>query len=516
MTGSFSTIDWMIVAGYLALLFGMGWKYAARRQTNVHDYFLGGNAMPYMVVAISVIATTQSAATFLGGPDQGYGGNYTYFAANISAIIASLIIAKILIPRYYAIKATTVYELLGDRYGNGAMRSAGAMYLIGRLFASGARLYLAAIAVSMILFGNIDAESIIAASFILVMIGFLITFLGGIRSIIWTDLFQFCMYTFSAVATLYFLFDAIPLSLSEILTSLRHTPEGINKLQVFDFSLNFTDPYAMISVATGMVLLFIASFGLDQDITQRLLTCKKENDGAKALIISVLIGAPLIWLFMSIGQLLYIFYDRPELMQETVGTTSQFRGEGVTIYMFYILNELPTGLRGLVTVGVIAAAVSTINSGLNSMSSVIVQDFYRPWIERTATKSERHYVRVGQLGMALVGAGLFSMSVLCYYWQRYSGLPLLDFALSVMVFAYSGLLGVYFTALFTKRGSTKSVIAALIAGFLVTLLGQEYIINLLNMPGSFKGYAFTWQLCIGTLISFLICITGKKNGSISS
>ncbi len=89
--------------------------------------------------------------------------------------------------------------------------------------------------------------------------------------------------------------------------------------------------------------------------------------------------------------------------------------------------------------------------------------------------------------------------------------PLLDFALSVMVFAYSGLLGVYFTALFTNRGSIKSVKAALISGFVVTLLGQGYIIDLLNMPGNFKGYAFTWQLCIGTLISFLVCMIGKKN-----
>ncbi len=151
MTGTFSTIDWMIVAGYLALLFGMGWKYALRGSANVKDYFLGGNNMQYLVVAISVIATTQSAATFLGGPDQGYRGNYTYLAANIGAIIASLFIAKILIPKFYALKATTVYELLDDRYGSGAMRAAGAMYLVGRLFASCARLYLAAIAVSMIL-----------------------------------------------------------------------------------------------------------------------------------------------------------------------------------------------------------------------------------------------------------------------------------------------------------------------------------------------------------------------------
>ncbi len=513
MTETFSIIDWLIVASYLSLLIGMGWKYASHKSANVNDYFLGGNRMPYLVVAVSVIATTQSAATFLGGPDQGYRGNYTYLAANISAIIASVFIAKILIPRYYAIKATTVYELLDNRYGPVAMRAAGLMYLVGRLFASGARLYLAAIAVSMILFGDIAVISIIGASLILLTLGFTITFLGGIRSIIWTDLFQFCMYSFSAIAILYLLLDAIPLGLSEIIVSLRNTPEGINKLQLFNFDMDFADPYAMISVFSGLILLYIGSFGLDQDITQRVLTCKNDNEGARALIISVLIGIPLIWLFMTIGELLYIFYDRLDLMGAAASsvTDKAFQGEDITVFMFYILNELPSGLRGLVTVGVIAAAVSTINSGLNSMSSVLVQDFYRPLIERTTSKSERHYVIAGQYGMALVGLCLFLMSVLCYYWQRYSGLPLLDFALSVMVFAYSGLLGVYFTALFTKRGSTGSVIAALIAGFLVTLFGQGYIVDLLSMPDGLKGYAFTWQLCIGTLISFIICVMGKKN-----
>ncbi len=513
MTGSFSFIDWLIVAGYLSFLIGMGWKYASHKSANVNEYFLGGNQMPYLVVAVSVIATTQSAATFLGGPDQGYRGDYTYLAANTSAIIASVFIAKILIPRYYAIKATTVYELLDNRYGPVAMRAAGLMYLVGRLFASGARLYLAAIAVAMILFGDIAITSIIGASLILLMLGFTITFLGGIRSVIWTDLFQFTMYTFSAIAIVYLLLDAIPLSIGEITASLRETPEGINKLQLFNFGFDFTDPYAMISVFSGLILLYIGSFGLDQDITQRVLTCKNENQGARALIISVLIGIPLIWLFMTIGELLYIFYDRPDLMETAAlsVTDKAFQGEDITVFMFYILNELPPGLRGLVTAGVIAAAVSTINSGLNSMSSVLIQDFYRPWIERATTKSERHYVIAGQYGMALVGLGLFSMSVLCYYWQRYSGLPLLDFALSVMVFAYSGLLGVYFTALFTNRGSSGSVIAALIAGFLVTLLGQGYIIELLSMPDGLKGYAFTWQLSIGTLISFTICMMGKKN-----
>lgn len=511
MAGNFSILDWGLVGLYLIILFLVGLYYARKKNLTTRDYFLGSNTMAPWVVAISVIATTQSAATFLGGPDQGYRGNYTYLAATMASVIAAIFVAKVLIPRFYALNATTVYEYLGDRYGQDAMKAAGAMYIIGRFFASGARLYLAAIAVSMILFSTINAGNIMMSSFIMVMIGFIVTFLGGIRSIIWTDLLQFCMYIFSAVAILYFLMTTIPLNTQEIFTVLKNTPEGVNKLLLFNFDIDFSAPYSMISIFTGLTLLFIASFGLDQDISQRLLTCKEDNEGGKALIISTIMAIPIIWLFITIGQMLYIFYERPDLMGNQLDMkTAAFEGEQVTIFMYYILTELPAGLKGVVTVGVIAAAISTINSGLNSMASVLVQDFYRPWKISKEMKSELHFVRAGQISMGVVGMILFAMSVLCYYWQQYSGLPLIDFALSLMVFAYSGLIGVYFTAIFTKRGSTRSVISALFVGFLCTLIQQKYFVEMLSLPKFLGTIAFSWQLCAGSFVSFLVCIVGKK------
>ena len=513
MTSGFSTLDWFIVAGYFGLLVALGWVLNRRKAENTQDYFLGGNQMSFWVVAVSVLATSQSAATFLGGPDQGYRGDYSYVASNIGAILAAIFVAKTLVPRFYAMKATTVYELLGVRFGPAAMKSAGGMYLVGRLLASGSRLYMAAIAVAMILFGNIDASSIISAAFIMMVIGFSVTFMGGIRSVLWSDLAQFAVYISAAIIVLYFLWSEIPASAPEIAEGLMNAPDGQNKLRLFNFDMDFSAPFAMISIVTGLVLLNIGNFGLDQDTSQRLLTCSDAKQGKRALFLSVVVAIPVVWLFVSIGQLLHIFYDRPDLMHAGVGAavTGEFDGERITIFMHYILNEMPSGLRGLVTVGVIAAAVSTLNSGLNSMSSVIVQDFYRPWKKRRADVPATHYVRAGQISMGLVGLSLFATAVLCFYWQRYTDMPLLDFALSVMVFAYSGLLGVYFTVVFTNRGSTASVITALAIGFLVTLLQQSYIIDLLGLPVSWKTLAFSWQLCIGTFIAFLVCAAGHSS-----
>lgn len=503
--------------GYLALLLVMGWLLTKHKAADAKDYFLGGNQMPYWVVAVSVLATSQSAATFLGGPDQGYRGDYSYVASNIGAVIAAMFVAKMLVPRFYAMKASTVYELLAVRYSARAMRAAGGMYLVGRLLASGSRLYMAAIAVAMILYADIEAGSIISAAFLMMALGFLVTFLGGIRSVLWSDLVQFAIYLFSACLVLYFLWTEIPASSSEILSGLRNAPGGQNKLTFFNLNLNFSEPFALISIVTGLTLLNIGNFGLDQDTSQRLLTCRDAKQGTRALFVSVVVAVPVVWLFVSIGQLLHVFYDRPDLMGVAAAeaVNQEFSGEKVTIFMHYILNQMPPGLRGMVTVGVIAAAVSTINSGLNSMSSVIVQDFYRPWRERTKAHSEvhyvreAHYVRAGQASMGLVGIGLFLTAVLCFYWQRYTEMALLDFALSVMVFAYSGLLGVYFTVVFTNRGSTNSVIAALAVGFIVTLIQQSYIVDVIGLPQSWSSLAFSWQLCIGTACAFLICASTK-------
>ena len=161
-------------------------------------------------------------------------------------------------------------------------------------------------------------------------------------------------------------------------------------------------------------------------------------------------------------------------------------------------------------VGVIAAALSTITSGLNSMSSVLVADMYKPWrLKRQPATEDRHFVRAGQLGMLFTAITLSAMAILCFYWQQYSDMPLLAFALSVMVFSYSGLLGVFFTALFSKRGNRYSVTAALLSGFCVTLLLQPYILHQLSPQLAALDLGFTWQLCIGTLVATLVCLAGK-------
>jgi hypothetical protein len=234
-------------------------------------------------------------------------------------------------------------------------------------------------------------------------------------------------------------------------------------------------------------------------MTQRVLACEDAKQGARALYVSVWASLPVILLFLVIGALLHLHYNG--------GAAGTFHGEKVTVFMYYILTEIPPGLRGLVTVGVIAAAA--INSGLISMSAVLVGDLYRPF---AGARSEAHFVAMGRIASVVLGLALFGMAILSWYWQRYSDAALLDFVLGVMAFAYSGLLGVYGVALFTGRGSSASVIAAFVAGFLTVLAFQPYVIDSLSLPLGMKGVAFPWQLVLGTVVAAAVCaaVPGRR------
>lgn len=508
MQPQFSGIDWAVLGGYVALLALAGYLSTRRKPKTADDYFLASHAAPIWLVAVSVLSTVQSAATFLGVPDYSFGGDYTYLLATLSAFLAAVFVGRVLIPRFYALQVGTVYELLERRFDVKARRATAAMYLVGRTLASGARLYLAAIAVSMIMFLDVEPSHIVFASFVLLVFGLVFTFFGGLNSVIWSDLVQVVLYLGAAITVLVILLTKIPAPLGDIVGALSSDPGGADKLRVIDWSFDLAAPFSIWAVLSGLVLLNIGNSGLDQDTTQRLLACREAGDGARALYWSVYASVPVVALFLAIGSLLYVFYERPDVMGASGAAVAQtFEGERITVFMHFILSEIPPGVRGLVTVGVIAAAA--VNSGLISMAAVAVNDFYRPWAERRGRVGESHFVAAGRLMTVALGIALFATSAMCYFWQRSTDAPLLEFVLGVMAFAYAGLLGVYFTAVFTHRGSSLSVRFSLVAGFLTVLLLQPYIARQIGLPEIMVDIAFPWQLLLGTLVAFAVCVSAR-------
>jgi len=505
MDSSFSSLDWMIFVSYFLVLILTSVILSQTKVKTSRDYFTGGNSMPMLAVAISVLATSQSAATFLGGPEYSYKHDLTFLGFYVSAFLAVIFVAKVLVPKFYAINAITVYEYLEHRYGETSKRYAGIMFLIGRLFASGARLYIGALAISMILFSDI-LPAHIAISIAILMIGALAyTYFAGVKSVILSDIIQAITYIGAGIAVLIYLYYSLNTDFSTIVTTLNDN----EKLKLVDFS--FSGGFTIWTLLTGWFLLNIAAYGLDQDMTQRVLTCKNKEEGKKSLIYAVLFTIPVAILFLVIGLLLYLFYQHPEMSGITSACVDQnVDGQSVTIFMLYILNEMPEGLRGLVTVGAIAAALSSTNSILSAMSSVAVEDIYRPWLSKKFNKGqdrdEAHFLKAGRFMVATFAILLCGMAMLSFYWQQYSELPLLNFALGVMAFAYASLLGVYGAGIFTNRGNETTVLFALIGGFLTVLLLQPYVIGqVIDLKVD-----FAVMMIVGTLVSFSIMMMGRE------
>ncbi|MDD2789814.1 MAG: sodium:solute symporter [Sulfurimonas sp.] len=487
MQTSFSSLDWLVFLGYFAILALSSYMLSQAKIESSREYFVSKNSMPMFAVALSVLATSQSAATFLGVPEYAYAKDFTFIGFYFSALLAGIFVAFVLLPKFYAMQAVTVYELLEKRYGAAAKRQAGIMFLVGRVMASGARLYIGAIAVSMILFADV-AFVHLALSIAILMLGALAyTYFGGIKSIILSDVIQAITYVVAALAVLIFLYYSLAhVDIWKVLN--EH-----DKLAFIDTSMD--GKFNIFGLLTGWLLLNIAAFGLDQDMTQRVLSCKNEKEAAKSLLLAVSLTIPVVLIFLAIGALLFVFYQQSAVVQS-------FDGEQITIFMYYILNEMPDGLRGLVTVGAIAAALSSANSVLGAMASVAIEDIYKPWRLKRGEVSEMHFVKASQNAVLFFALILSLMAMVSYFWQRSSELSLINFALGVMTFAYTGLLGVYFAAIFTKRGNATTVPLALGGGFLSVLLMQPYIFGI--------EIGFSWQMLTGSFVAFIIMQAGKN------
>jgi SSS family transporter len=484
MNSTFTAVDWLVFLGYFAILAVSSYIFSKFEVKNARDYFVASNSMPLLGVAISIVATSQSAATFLGAPEFAYAHNFTFIGFYFSALLAVFFIAKFLIPKFYAMRAVTVYELLEKRYGERAKKEAGIMFLLGRILASGARLYIGALAISMILFLDITFWHMLFSVVLLVFGALLYAYFGGIKSIIYSDIIQALTYVGAGLLVLWYLYS----SLGE--TNIIQALQDHNKLLFFDTSLD--GKFSLPALLGGWLLLNIAAFGLDQDMAQRVLSCKNREDATKSLILSIIITIPIVLLFLAIGALLFLHYQQQP-------PTQAFEGESITVFMYYILNEMPEGLRGLVTVGAIAAALSSTNSVLGAMASVAIEDIYKPYrLKKDPKLSDAYFLSASRKAVLFFALILTVMAMVSYFWQRYSDLSLIGFALGVMSFAYAGLLGVYFAAIFTKRGSAKTVLPALVGGFLTVLALQPYVFGI--------HIGFAWELLLGTFVSFFIML----------
>lgn len=505
---AFGTIDWVVLGGYLAAMLAIGlvaaWR-ESRAKSGTEEFFLGGRSMPTWALAISIVGSSLSAATFIGVPDQAFAGNITYLVLFVGNFIAVFLVAALFVPRLYRAGTVTIYGYLATRFGEPARVAVSLTFLFGRMLASGARLMLAAVPLVMLVRGVPSAfvtrEQMVMAIVAIGFVGTFYTVFGGIKTVVWVDTIQFALVVGAALLTVGLLLHRIPAPLAEVKSSLA----SAGKLQWLDLSFNLQKPFTLWAALGGQVLVATAAFGVDHDLAQRFLVAKSPARGALSVVASQFISLVVVALFLAIGLLLFVFYSG-------AATTRPAAEMGGAVYQWFLMTELPPVASGLAMAGLFAVAQGSMDSAINALASSVVADIYLPLrAARGRPIDPAKPINAPKWAVAAMGAVMTLFAIGCVYAYDPGQKGFLDFALGVLNFAFSGMLAVFLTALLTRRGNSTSVIAALMAGAIVVALMQDTPLQwitgrLFDKPVK---VAFTWAMPLATSIAFAICVAGS-------
>ncbi|MGB0578814.1 MAG: sodium:solute symporter family transporter [Limisphaerales bacterium] len=443
----FNATDWFVVVIYLVGIIGLG-VWLGRGQKSTRDYFLGGRDIPWWGVGFSIVATETSALTFIGVPAMAFGGDFGFIQVIIGYVIARMILAIVMVPHYFKGDVYSPYQLFQEAFGNGAKRTVAVFFLIAGTLAAGVRVYATCIPLEILLRDVLPAflSPIMTAIFLFVILSLVYTYYGGIRSVVWTDAVQFVLLFGGGVYAVVFLatFEG---------AGWQHLQaQGGNKLNWFDASLSWSAPFNIWMGVIGATFLVMSSHGVDQLNVQRVLSCKSVSDGRKALILSALLILPMMLLFLFVGALLWSFAEVHGLQLPL-----NEKGQPETRYAFpvFILTEMPTGMRGLLIVGVCAAAMSSVSSALSALSSVSTMDLLKDFKRE---RSEAWFLRISKLSTLAWAAILIAVGYCCIGQDK-----LIDIAFALSGITSGGMLGGLFLVIWWKRGAGVPVIYGMFA-----------------------------------------------------
>src|SRR5437660_2379364 len=471
-------IDSAVLLLYFVLIIAVG-LYMGRKEENLKDFALGGRRMPWWAVLASLIAAETTAATFFGTPGEGFTfRNYTYLQLALGTILARILVSYIFIKPYYDYKVYSIYEYLTARFGVPTKNAASAVFLFTRLLASGARLYVAAIALAlgyeMIRGVRPDqTETLfiyIGATVAIVLLTAIYTTLGGIKAVIWTDVIQASIMIGSALVALGLLYFSIPGGWHEIIqrrggfhfsdfitTGLNPARTGWDKIKGM-----FAIEYTIFAGLIGSTFMTMSTHGTDQDMVQRMLTAPDVRRSRRSLIMSGLADIPIAFTFLSIGVLLWVFYQTHQ--DHVVPKTPN------EIFCHYILYEMPVGLRGLLLAGIFATAMGSLSTALNALATSFTRDWYVTYIRPGANGVDSlrvvRWAAVGFSILMIVVASITSYLVIVHPKVR-----IIPIVLGIFGYTYGSLLGVFLCGMFTKRRRNHAGnIQAMTAGFIVVAI----------------------------------------------
>ena len=464
-----STLDYAIIIFYLIGITAFG-KIIGGKQKTVKDYFVGNKEVPWWVISFSIVAAETSTLTFISIPGLAYLTNLNFLQLTFGYLIGRVIVAQVFLPAYYKGELSTAYSYLLNRFGNKTRSLASVTFLFTRTAADGVRLFATAIPLYLML----DISPMVAI-IIIAMVALLYTFTGGLKGVIWVDAIQMFIYIGGAILAGIYLINNIPGNIGEIFSSAEIT----SKLSVFNFGFKngiagfFSQPYTLLSGLIGGAFLSMSSHGTDQLIVQRLLAAKDLGESKKALVTTGVIIIFQFALFLIVGVLLYAYYGLINVKSDE-------------IFPKYIIEVLPSGVKGIIIAGLFAAALSTLAGSITSLSSSVMLDLYIPFRKNINEKKNLLYSKLLTIFWAV-------MLIFSAFIFMESSKAVVEIALSIASFTYGGLLGTFLLGLSNKKIKQNHAIA----GFISAIVIMSFIIVL-------KVVAWTWFILIGVCVTLLI------------
>lgn len=482
----------LLIAAYFGVLILISY-FTGKEDTNA-AFFKANKTAPWYLVAFGMIGASLSGVTFISVPGLIAGQQFAYMQGVFGFFVGYLVVSFVLVPLYYRLNVTSIYQYLEERFGKVSYKTGAFFFLLSRVTGASFRLYLVALAMQYIVFQSLGVPFWVTVVLSILLI-WLYTNKGGIKTIIWTDTLQTVAMLTSVIVAIVLILNKLDWTLAETLTKETFK----NKSQIFFFD-DINSKINFWKYFIGGIFITIAMTGLDQDMMQKNLTCKNANESKKNMLSMSVLLVIVNLIFLTLGALLFIYAEQfsvkiPEL-------------NGVTrtdlLFPEIAMNQgLGKGLAITFIIGLIAAAYSSADSALTSLTTSFSVDFLniekRPLEEQKPLRKKVHIIVSLVLIVVVIIFNSLEGSVVS---------NLFKFA----TFTYGPLLGLFSFGILTKRSIKDQLawaigLASIVITYLITLAPATF-------PDSFIGsYAFHWEILpLNGLVTFIgLLIISKKN-----
>ncbi len=473
-----------VILAYFAVMFTVSW--ISSRESSNAGFFTGARKTPWWIAAIAMIGAPMSGVTFVSVPGM-VGVNGTamgYMQMCLGFFVGYLIIAFVLVPVFYKMNMVSIYQYLDARFGMSAHKTGAWFFFLSKMLGAAVRLFLVCVTLQLMVFAPLGLPFLLN---VLVSMGIVLvyTFRGGVKSVIWTDVLKtVCMIT-AIVLGIVFIAGDLGLNFSGLVQTVRDS--AYSKMFFFD---DVNHPEYFWKQFLAGVFTVVAMTGLDQDLMQRTMSCKDYRSAQKNLVTSGLMQIPVIFLFLSLGALLYIF-----------GTAKGLSQVGDTLFPAVATSGLLPAVVGIMfVVGLVSCAYSAGGSALTALTTSFTVD-----IIGTSGKSEADVTRVRKrvhLAMALL------MGVCIFIFHLLNTKSAIDAVYKLASYTYGPILGMFAFGLLTRRKIRDRwvPVVAVVAPVLCFILQT-------NSARWFGGYKFSYELLLfNALFTFLgLCLLIRRN-----